>query len=147
MKIPTKIRYGLRFLLDVAEHGDQGVVTLREASLRQGISQKYLWQVVAPLKSAGLITSERGKDGGFRLAREPGDVTIRDVYTAIEGGCALVGCLSRPATCPRHEHCEVRDVWDEISQGLGKLMQEFTLEQILERESKRRTAQGPDYSI
>ena len=147
MKIPTKIRYGLRFLLDVAEHGDQGVVTLREASLRQGISQKYLWQVVAPLKSAGLITSERGKDGGFRLAREPGDVTIRDLYTAIEGDCALVGCLSRPETCPRHEHCEVRDVWDEISQGLGNLMQGFSLEHLLERERQRRTTQGSDYNI
>ncbi len=147
MKIPTKIRYGLRFLLDVAEHGDEGVVTLREASRRQGISQKYLWQVVAPLKSAGLITAERGKDGGFRLAREPRDVTIRDVYTAIEGDCSLVGCLTRPETCPRHEHCEVRDVWDEISQGLGDLMQRITLEQILERQRKRRIAQGPDYSI
>ncbi len=147
MKIPTKIRYGLRFLLDVAQHGDQGVVTLREASRRQDISQKYLWQVVAPLKSAGLITSERGKDGGFRLARDPGDVTIRDVYTAIEGDCALVGCLSRPETCPRHEHCEVRDVWDAISQGLGDLMHGITLKKILERERKRRIAQGPDYSI
>lgn len=147
MKIPTKIRYGLRFLLDVAKHGDHGVVSLREAARRQDISQKYLWQVVAPLKSAGLITSERGKDGGFRLNRNPRDVTIRDVYTAIEGECALVGCLSRPETCPRHEHCEVRDVWDEISQGLGDLMHGITLEHILEREREQRTVQGPDYSI
>ncbi|WP_045218037.1 RrF2 family transcriptional regulator [Desulfonatronum thioautotrophicum] len=147
MKIPTKIRYGLRFLLDLAEHGGQGVVTLREAARRQDISQKYLWQVVAPLKSAGLITAERGKDGGFRLTRDPQEISIRDVYTAIEGDCALVGCLTRPEICPRHTRCYVRDVWDEISQGLGDLMHGITLKHILEREQKRRTTQGQDYCI
>lgn len=148
MKIPTKIRYGLRFLLDLAEYGPQGVVTLREASRRQGISQKYLWQVVTPLKSAGLITAERGKDGGFRLAREPGQVSVRDIFVAIEGECALVGCLPRPETCPRNGQCTARDVWDQVSQGLGDLMQGISLEQVLEREKQRRAAfQGPEYSI
>ena len=147
MKIPTKIRYGLRFLLDVAEHGAQGVVTLREASQRQNISQKYLWQVVAPLKSAGLIIAERGKDGGFRLARGPGEVTILDVYKAMDGECALVGCVASEQFCPRGDLCAVRDVWVEISRGLGDLMQGYSLEAILRREQRERGARGPEYSI
>lgn len=147
MKIPTKIRYGLRFLLDVAEHGAQGVVTLREASQRQNISQKYLWQVVAPLKSAGLIIAERGKDGGFRLARGPGEVTILDVYKAMEGECALVGCVASQEFCPRDEHCVVREIWAEISRGLGDLMHGYSLEDILRREQRKRGSRGLEYSI
>ena len=69
MKISTKGRYGLRVLLDVALHEDDGVVSLRDISRRQAISQKYLWQVVTPLKAAGLLRAVRGTQGGYALAR------------------------------------------------------------------------------
>ena len=82
MKISTKTRYGMRFMIDLAQHHGEGCVALKDVAERQGISKKYLEQVVAPLTGAGLLRVTRGYQGGYELARAPETITLADVVSA-----------------------------------------------------------------
>ena len=93
MLVSTKGRYALRLAVDVARHEDEGNVSLREVSEREGISLKYLEQLARDLVRAGVFRSARGKGGGYSLARECADVTAGDVLRAVEGDTAPVACL------------------------------------------------------
>ena len=79
MKLSTMGRYGLRLLMDIALHQHDGSVTLQSIAERQELSQKYLWHVITPMKNAGLINVARGAGGGYRLAREPKDISLLDI--------------------------------------------------------------------
>ena len=84
MRVSTKGRYGLRILLDVALNQQRGPVALRDISRRQEISQKYLWQVINPLKAAGLINVTRGARGGYVLARSPDKISLREIVPTFQ---------------------------------------------------------------
>src|ERR1035437_5826122 len=88
-------------MLDLAIHGKEGVVTLKAVARRQQISEKYLWQIVTPLKSAGLIAATVGAKGGYTLARDPAKVTLKDILDPLEGDCVLVKCTKRASACSR----------------------------------------------
>ena len=79
MKISTKGRYALRMLLDLAEHKEDGFIPLRDVAERQGISKKYLEQIVPVLSRAGLLSASRGFQGGYRLVREPEEYTVGEI--------------------------------------------------------------------
>ena len=90
MKISTKTRYGMRAMLDLASRYEEGCTPLKDVAERQGLSKKYLEQVVAPLAAAGLLTVTRGYAGGYQLARPPRDITLADVVSASEDGLELM---------------------------------------------------------
>ena len=90
MQISTKGRYALRFLLDLSQHQDQGPVALKSIAERQGISKKYLEHVISMLNPTGMLNITRGYQGGYRLAKDPSDITVADVLRATEGGLAPV---------------------------------------------------------
>jgi len=136
MKISTKGRYGLRLLLDVALHQEQGTVTLHDIAHRQAISPKYLWQMVTPLKTAGILQATRGPHGGYRLAREPGRITVRDIVSSLEGPVSLVDCVAAPSTCVRSASCTARDAWVEIDRKLNAAMDGITLKTLIRRQKK-----------
>ena len=119
MKISTKGRYALRMLVDVAQHQSSGTVTLKEIAERQGISKKYLEQIARPMVSAGLLTSVRGKGGGYRLSRDPHEILAGDVLRAVEGTTVPVTCasLEGPEPCHRASVCTTVRFWaglDEV---------------------------------
>ena len=87
----TKGRYALRAMADLATH--DGWVSLGDVSKRQGISRKYLEQVIALMHKAGYVESQRGKGGGYRLTRKPEDYTLGEILRAAEGSLAPVACL------------------------------------------------------
>ena len=99
MMISTKGRYALRFLVDLAEHQRDGFVPLKEVSIRQEISEKYLEIVVKELVKGGLLAAMRGKGGGYRLNRSPEEYSIKSILELMEaaGPCRLsgtgTGCL------------------------------------------------------
>lgn len=139
MKISTKGRYGLRIMMDIALHQSEGPVTLHEISKRQGISEKYLWQVINVLKSAGLVRVTRGAHGGYQLAIPSEQIHLYNIIVPLEGTFELVDCVFSPKSCSRAEQCTARDVWSEISSQIEKLFHSITLEDIIK---KARARQG-----
>ena len=89
MKLSTRSRYGTRMLLDMAQHYNQGPVQVGDIAKRQGISVKYLEQIIIPLKRAGYVKSARGPKGGHALARRPEEITVGEIVALLEKGCLL----------------------------------------------------------
>ena len=147
MKISTKGRYGVRFMLDLAVNGKEGVVTLKAVARRQQISEKYLWHVVTRLKSAGLIAATVGAKGGFRLARDPAKVTLKDILEPLEGDCALVTCTKRAGACSRSSTCVAREIWQEVSRALAGAMETITLKTMMEKYSAKQAKTTLTYNI
>ena len=135
MHVSTKGRYGLRILLDVAVHEKQGPVALRDISRRQQISQKYLWQVINPLKLAGLLRATRGAHGGYVLAKSPTRISIRDIVEILEGPVAVVGCVQSPGTCDRSATCAARGAWAEVEAKIKEAMDGISLQYLLDRQA------------
>lgn len=133
MKISTKGRYGLRTLMDISIHQTKGPVNLNDIAERQGISAKYLWQIVNLLKTAGFVRGTRGPKGGYILIRNPADITLLDVIQILEGPISLVECVDDADFCDRMEHCVAHSVWTDVSQAIRAALQKITLAEILRR--------------
>ncbi|MCE5244549.1 MAG: Rrf2 family transcriptional regulator [Syntrophobacteraceae bacterium] len=140
MKLSTKGRYGVRLMFDLALHYGQGVVVLKDVASRQDISEKYLWHLVSPLKNAGLLHSTRGAHGGYALARPPGEITLREVLTVLEGPMCLVECTEAPALCERSSCCVAREVWAEVTEKMLEALGAFTLEWMVQKQKDRQDA-------
>lgn len=145
MKISTKGRYALRFMLDLADHGDGRYVPLKEISGRQGISLKYLEQIVAQFGKLGMLESVRGPQGGYRLARAPREYTIGEILRYAEGDLAPVACLEQAVnTCPRQAECATLPFWQGLYQVINDYVESVTLEDLLEQQRERL---GNDFCI
>ena len=132
MKISTKGRYALRTMLDLAVHENGGLIPLREISTRQGITIKYLEQVMNLLNKAGFVRSVRGAGGGYRLAKEPSQYTIGDILRVAEGSLAPVSCLEDEVNlCPRNADCMTVDFWEGLADAINNYVDSFTLEDLL----------------
>ncbi len=131
MRISTKTRYGLRFMVDLAQCWGEGCVALKDVASRQGISKKYLEQVVAPLADAGLLEIKRGNGGGYQLSRPPEDITLADVVSASEEGIELMDCLSCLGTCEREPDCLARDVWGGLQAAVTDYLEGRTLADVI----------------
>jgi Rrf2 family protein len=120
MKLSTRSRYGTRLLVDLARHDDQAPIQIGEISKRQGISVKYLEQLIRPLKKAGYVTSVRGAKGGHLLAIKPEKIKLGDIVRLFETHTDLVECISSPEKCDMSDECRVRLVWQEATHVLYK---------------------------
>ncbi len=125
-------------MIDLAIHTGEGLVLLRDIAARQEISEKYLWQLIVPLKTAGLIASVRGSHGGYRLARDPATVTLLDIICTLEGPLSIVDCVQYPESCSRADTCVSRDVWSEVSDKIQDMLKSLTLADMVERSRGRR---------
>lgn len=134
MKISAKARYGLRILLDVALHETHARPrTIKEIADAQGISEKFISRIVVPLRERGMIRSERGKLGGFRLAQAPSDITLLAVIETLQGPISLVDCVADKAGCVRSGTCVARSVWTDVNTAVRAALRGMTLETVLER--------------
>jgi Rrf2 family protein len=134
-------------MLDLAVHYGEGPVLLREISRREDISEKYLWHLINPLKSAGLINSTRGSHGGYELAKAPSEITVKDIFEVVEGPICLVDCIEKPATCKRASFCVARDLWGEASRVLAETLAKTTLAALVERQKDKKERQTVNYDI
>ena len=130
MKISTKTRYGMRFMIDLAQHHGEGCVALKDVAERQGISKKYLEQVVAPLVAAGLLDVARGASGGYRLARDAQAITLADIVGVSEDGFALLTCTIDADACERAGDCASRRVWGGLQGAMRGYLEGQTLADI-----------------
>src|SRR4030043_496900 len=117
MKLSTRSRYGTRLMLDMAQHYQEGPIHLAQVAKRQGISVKYLEQIIIPLKKANYIQSVRGPKGGHALAKPPEEITVGEIVALLEEGMNLVECSESPASCGRAENCVPRHIWRESSRA------------------------------
>jgi Rrf2 family protein len=140
MKLSTRVRYGLRALIELAKQPDNSPVPLRQLAQNQQISPKYLEQMAAIMKTAGLIESVRGADGGYRLAKPPQNISVWDVYKILDTEGALVDC--RKSVCERVPFCATQEVWADLNQAIRETLQTKNLKELAEREKKLTKTQG-----
>lgn len=138
MKLSTKGRYGLRALIDLAKYGEQYPVSITSISDRQGISERYLEQLMSMLKKAGLVKSVRGAMGGYMLAKDLEQISVGDVLRALEGSLEPVECsgLHPEEGCKSADSCVTKYVWQRINESISQTVDEMKLAQLVE-ESKR----------
>lgn len=135
MKISTKGRYALRLMIDLAQHDAGGYIPLRDISRRQEISAKYLEQIVVQLSRAGFVTSTRGAQGGYQLARHPSEYTVGDILRITEGSLAPVACLEHePIDCARANECITLDFWRGLYDVINQYVDSVTLEELVSNE-------------
>lgn len=145
MKLSTKTRYGARAMLELALHFDEGVVSAREIATRQRVSRKYLEHLLASLRSASLVRSVRGAQGGHTLTRHPGQINLRQIYDALEGTEGFVVCTTCPQVCDRTASCATREVWTRMYAACMELLESTTLEDLARRASPQGTQVEMDY--
>lgn len=123
MKISTKGRYAVRVMLDLALNNNGECIKVKEIAARQGISEKYLEQIIAVLNKAGYVKSVRGAQGGYRIAKDPADYTVGMILRLTEGSLAPVACLEDGADiCERCDTCETLEVWQELYDAVNKVV-------------------------
>ena len=137
MKITTKGRYGLRALIDLAKYSEIEPVSINSIATRQGISERYLEQLMTLLKKAGIIKSIRGAGGGYVLAREMSDISVGDILRALEGSLESVesAAFSQEDSCEAAGGCVTKYVWQKINESINRTVNEISLKQLVE-ESK-----------
>ena len=133
MKISTKGRYSLRMLLDLAEHKNDGFIALKDIAERQGISKKYLEQIVTLLNRADILRTNRGYQGGYMLAREPNQYTVGEILKLTEGSLSPVACMeNEPNQCERNTFCKTLPVWQGLEDVINEYLDSITLQTILD---------------
>lgn len=130
--ISTKGRYGLRVMLDLAEHRNEGFVALKDIAERQEISKKYLEIIIKKLLEAGMVQSLSGKGGGYCLTREPEEYPVGEILEQMEDTLAPVACLKKGApACDREDKCKTLPLWAEFNAVVHDFFYSRTLADLL----------------
>ena len=138
MMVTTKGRYALRVMLDLAQHMDEGYVSLKTVAERQGISMKYLELIVGGLKKAELLDSSRGKEGGYRLCRAPEGYRVGEILRAMEDKLAPVSCIRDGSVhCDQAEGCMTVPMWMELDELTNAYLDSVSLQDLLSGEKWR----------
>lgn len=120
-------------LLDLAEHGKDSCVSLKDISERQNISKKYLEQIILIFSKSDILRTYRGFQGGYRLKGSPSDYTVGQILRLTEGNIAPVSCLEcDPASCERSADCLTLPVWRELYRIMEEYLDKITLQDILD---------------
>ena len=147
MKLSTRSRYGTRALLELALHQGEEPVQLKDIARSQQIPLQYLEHIVTPLISARIIRSIRGAKGGFSLARTPEQIKLSEVIQLLEGSVAPAECLNNPGVCDRSEFCVTRDIWSELKEAMNGVLESTTLQDLVERQKKKKHPELAMYYI
>ena len=137
MRISTKGRYALRMMIDLAEHRQDGYISLKDIAERQNISKKYLEQIIPIVNRTDFLQTTRGPQGGYRLTRDPSKYTVGDILRLTEGSLAPVACADRdPADCPRSDDCVTLPIWKGLSRVINEYVDGITLQDILDQKHR-----------
>jgi Rrf2 family iron-sulfur cluster assembly transcriptional regulator len=133
VKVSTRGDYAARALLSLALHGDSaGPTSVRDIADRTGLPQPYLEQILLALKGAGLVRSKRGVGGGYVLAREPAEIRLSDIVSAVDGPI-VAGDFGEPHTdgaCDHEGQCVLLAIWAEVGEHMRKYLDSWTLADI-----------------
>ncbi len=133
MRLPTKARYGMRAMLDLAvNYGGNEPVLMRDIASRQDLPEKYLEQVLIHLRNAGLVRSVRGAKGGYMLARDPSEITLLEIVEACIGDVTMVDCTEDPGYCNKVDACATFVVWKDLTEAIRGSLESKTLADLVE---------------
>ncbi len=147
MKLSTRACYGTRAVVDLAARYGQGATQLKDIAGRQELPQKYLENMMAPLRAAGLVKSTRGTRGGFEFAKDPSDVKFADVLEFLEGSMAPARCVDEPGECPRSSYCGTREVWVRIKEAVMNILESVTVEDLVRMKEEKEARRALMYHI
>ena len=144
MRISTRGRYALRTLIDLTQHQEEGPVPLKDVAARQGISLKYLEQLVTVMTRVGFIRGVRGPQGGYRLVRAPEDYSVAEILQVMEGSLAPVNCLETEQNpCEQCGSCTTLDLWEGLYRTVTDYLSGISLQSLVDNAS----ASGDPYPI
>jgi len=135
MRLSAKVEYGVRAMAILAYYHQTGPLPLREIADKEGISLKFLEQIVPDLKKAGLVSSMRGAQGGYLLSYSPEEITIGDIVRAVEGPITPVSCLSDKKDvrfCEHKESCLTRPVWEKLRDRINDVLDHVSLDELVD---------------
>ncbi|MDD6637951.1 MAG: Rrf2 family transcriptional regulator [Lachnospiraceae bacterium] len=138
MKISTKGRYALRLMIDLAMNSVGEPVSLKDVAKRQGISEKYLEQIISVLNRAGYVKSIRGAQGGYLLRRAPEEYTVGMILRLTEGSLAPVTCVEDgDFPCERQENCVTVILWKKINDAINSVVDSITLQDLVDWQNEK----------
>lgn len=129
-------------MLNLARHhSDKSeAIILKDIADEEGISIRYLEQIIIPLKIGKLVKSIRGAGGGYTLARRPSEIKICEILHALEGSCSLVECVEDPMFCDRIKTCATHEIWKGATMLLKDYFERITLQDVLAISAKKEAA-------
>ncbi len=135
MMISTKGRYALRVMLDLAIHNTGRYIPLKDIAERQGISVKYLENILSSLSRVEMVDATRGKGGGYRLSKSPAEYSAGEIIRMAEGGLAMVSCLRDDRHgCEKADQCLSLPLWEGLDKVVSEYLDSYSLADLLEKE-------------
>ena len=133
MKLSTRTRYGIRAIIELAQHKGKRPLQLKLIAERQDISVKYLEQLMSLLRSSGFVRSIRGSKGGYILGRAPEQITLSEVFRCLEGAVTTAECTEDEDYCQRSADCATREVWVQVEEAVQGVLSGITLADLVRR--------------
>ena len=138
MMVSTKGRYALTVMVDLARLSDGGYVSLADIAERENLSMKYLESIISILNKGGMLQSQRGKNGGYKLARDPADYNIAEILLLTEGTLAPVNCIMQDGVqCEKAATCSTLPLWAGLDNVIDRYLRTITLEDIITGNRKK----------
>ena len=134
MRIPMRVDYGVRALVELALHYGDGQVQTADIARSQGIPEAYLDQLMSTLHKFGLVMSRRGPQGGHRLAMDPKEINLHTVMSILDGSLSPLDCLIDPTDCVFSESCAQQEVWKSVEEAVQKVLRDITLSDLCQRQ-------------
>jgi Rrf2 family protein len=137
MRIPMKVDYAIRALLELADTYGSGTKQSADIAEHWSIPAPYLDQLLTSLRKAGLVTSVRGPQGGHTLARAPGAITVSEVFEALEGPFSPIDCLEDSSRCNFSRACAIQDLWGEVQTTVSQLLSSVTIADLAHKQAEK----------
>ena len=134
MRIPMKVDYGVRALVELALHYGEGPVQSAQIAYNQGVPEAYLDQLMTTLHKFGFVISRRGPQGGHRLAGEPETINLSMVMATLDGNTSPLDCLIHPNDCVFSDSCAQQEVWKSVEDAVQNLLRNITLADLAQRQ-------------
>ena len=131
MMISTRSRYALRALIDLARHYNGTPVLLKDIAGREGISQRYLENIFTRLRSAGILKSSKGRNGGFYPARTPEQICLLDIVESLENNTSVCSCIDEPERCGKSDRCVSREAWAAVNESFRRSLASVCLSDLI----------------
>jgi len=133
MKLSTRTRYGMRAIIELAQHEGKRPLQLKIIAERQDISVKYLEQLMSLLRSAGFVRSVRGSKGGYVLARPADQIKLNEVFRCLEGPVTTAECTEDESYCERSSDCAARQVWIRVENAIQDVLGSIKLSDLIQQ--------------
>ncbi len=136
MRIPMKVDYGVRAMVELALHSGKGQIQTADIASKQGIPEAYLDQLMTSLHKFGLVISRRGPQGGHRLAMDPSEIDLHMVMSTLDGSISPLDCLIHPNDCIFSETCAQQEVWKSVEDAVRDVLRNISLADLAQRHQR-----------